>query len=62
MTSPLDAWEDLIGKTLRVENADNDMLNVVDVDTGTRYWIESTGKLLVFEREFQNEDDLDSVS
>jgi hypothetical protein len=44
----MDAYAELIGKTLRIENADNSILNVVDVATGTRYWIESTGTLLVF--------------
>lgn len=45
---PMDAHALLMGRTVRIENIDRDMLNVVDVEHGTRYWIESTGMMLVF--------------
>lgn len=51
MGSLMDAYADLIGKTLHVVNADHDFLNLVEPSTGNRYWVESTGHLLVFARE-----------
>ena len=55
--SPLDGYQDLIGRTLRIENADRDMINAVDTASGTRFWIESSGKFLVFRKE-KHENDL----
>lgn len=47
----MDTYADLIGRTVHVLNADSDFLNLVDAATGRSYWVESTGRLLVFASE-----------
>jgi hypothetical protein len=55
MTDPTVPHHSLIGRNLRVLNADHDLLNVRDLKTGEQFWIESRYSFKVFRTERRRE-------